>query len=80
MSSSKNLEQEKTSFLNKSNSTFIEDMYVRFIEKDPNLPESWKKYFETLDDDIQSVIKEIEGPTWQPKKKKINVNTYFKKK
>ena len=51
MSSSKNLEQEKTSFLNKSNSTFIEDMYVRFIEKDPNLPESWKKYFETLDDD-----------------------------
>ena len=79
MSSSKNLEQEKTSFLNKSNSTFIEDMYVRFIEKDPNLPESWKKYFETLDDDIQSVIKEIEGPTWQPKKKKINVNNYLKK-
>jgi len=70
MSSSKNLEQEKTSFLNKSNSAFIEDMYVRFIENDPNLPESWKNYFETLDDDIQSVIKEIEGPTWQPKKKK----------
>ena len=75
MSSSKNLEQEKTSFLNKSNSAFIEDMYIRFIENDPNLPESWKKYFETLDDDIQSVIKEIEGPTWQPKKKKINVRT-----
>ena len=45
MSSSKNLEQEKTSFLNKSNSAFIEDMYIRFIENDPNLPESWKKYF-----------------------------------
>ena len=80
MSSSKNLEQEKTSFLNKSNSAFIEDMYVRFIENDANLPESWKKYFETLDDDIQSVIKEIEGPTWQPRKKKINVSTYSKKK
>ena len=79
MSSSKNLEQEKTSFLNKSNSAFIEDMYIRFIENDPNLPESWKKYFETLDDDIQSVIKEIEGPTWQPRKKKINVNNTKKK-
>ena len=66
MSSSKNLEYEKTSFLSKSNSTFIEEMYIRFIEKDSNLPESWIKYFETLDDDIQSVIKEIEGPTWQP--------------
>ena len=79
MSSSKNLEQEKTSFLNKSNSAFIEEMYVRFIENDPSLPESWKKYFETLDDDIQSVIKEIEGPTWQPNKKKINIRTSSKK-
>ena len=79
MSSSKNLEYEKTSFLNKSNSAFIEEMYIRFIEKDPNLPESWKKYFETLDDDIQSVIKEIEGPTWQPNKKRINIKTSSKK-
>ena len=45
MSSSKNLEYEKTSFLSKSNSAFIEEMYVRFIKKDPNLPESWIKYF-----------------------------------
>jgi len=79
MSSSKNLEYEKTSFLNKSNSAFIEEMYIRFIEKDPNLPDSWKKYFETLDDDIQSVIKEIEGPTWHPNKKTINIKTLSKK-
>ena len=37
MSSSKNLEYEKTSFLSKSNSAFIEEMYIRFIEKDPNI-------------------------------------------
>ncbi len=78
MSSSKNLEYEKSSFLSKSNSAFIEEMYIRFIEKDPNLPISWKKYFETLDDDIQSVIKEIESPTWQPNKKKININVSSK--
>ena len=78
MSSSKNLEYKKSSFLNKSNSAFIEEMYIRFIEKDPNLPDSWKKYFETLDDDIQSVIKEIEGPTWQPNKKKINIKSSSK--
>ena len=72
MSSSINLKYEKTSFLSKSNSAFIEEMYLRFIKKDPNLPDSWKRYFETLDDDIQSVIKEIEGPTWNPKKKKVN--------
>ena len=78
MSSSINLKYEKTSFLSKSNSTFIEEMYVRFIRKDPNLPDSWKRYFETLDDDIQSVIKEIEGPTWNPNKKKLDFKIYPK--
>ena len=34
MSSSKNLDFEKTSFLNKSNSAFIEEMYLKFINKD----------------------------------------------
>ena len=74
MSSSKNLEYGKTSFLSKSNSSFIEEMYLRFIEKDPNLPESWKDYFKSLDEDLTSVAKEIEGPTWQPNRKEININ------
>ena len=74
MSSSKNLEYGKTSFLSKSNSSFIEEMYLRFIEKDPTLPESWKDYFKSLDEDLISVAKEIEGPTWQPHIKKISIN------
>ena len=45
MSSSKNQEFEKTSFLSKSNSAFIEQMYLKFINKDKNLPESWFNYF-----------------------------------
>jgi 2-oxoglutarate dehydrogenase E1 component len=74
MSSLKNLEIAKTSFLNKSNSSFIEEMYLRFIEKDSTLPESWKDYFESLGEDLASVAKEIEGPTWQPNRKEININ------
>ena len=76
MSSSKNLDQKNTSFLTKSNSTFIENMYIRYIEKDPNLPLSWKDYFETLNDDINSVIKDLEGPTWQPQKKKNKISKF----
>jgi 2-oxoglutarate dehydrogenase E1 component len=49
-------------------------MYIRYIEKDPNLPVSWIDYFDTLNEDINSVVKELEGPTWQPQKKKINLN------
>ena len=70
MPSSKNLELEKTSFLSKSNSSFIEEMYLRFIERDPSLPKNWEDYFKSLDEDVTSVVREIEGPSWQPNKKK----------
>jgi 2-oxoglutarate dehydrogenase E1 component len=69
MSSSKNLEFEKTSFLSKSNSAFIEQMYLKFINKDVNLPEDWLNYFESLDEEIKIIAKEINGPSWSVKKK-----------
>ncbi len=72
MSSSKNLEYKKTSFLNKSNSAFIEQMYVKYVNNDPNLPESWKKYFIDISDDINSIVKEVNGPSWSPRKNKFD--------
>ena len=77
MSSSKNIDIKKNSFLNKSNSEFIEQMYLKFIKKDPTLPESWKDYFKDLDEESNLVIKEINGPSWQ-RRKKINDNEIFK--
>ena len=74
MSSSKNLEYKKTSFLNKSNSSFIEQMYLKFINKDSDLPESWRNYFLDIGDEIDLAVKEINGPTWSPQKKKIDLN------
>ena len=73
MTSSKNIEFKKTSFLNKSNSAFIEEMYIKYIEKDPNLPKSWREYFKDLNDDIESIIKEVEGPSWA-QRKKVNID------
>ncbi|MDA7750246.1 2-oxoglutarate dehydrogenase E1 component [Candidatus Pelagibacter sp.] len=69
MSSSKNLEFEKTSFLSKSNSEFIEQMYLKFINKDKDLPESWQHYFEGIDEDLSMITKEINGPSWGIKQK-----------
>ena len=74
MSSSKNPDHAKTSFLHKANTSFIEEMYVKFIEGDTTIPQSWKSYFEDLGEDLNEVIKEIEGPNWKPNKIKINLN------
>ena len=79
MSSSKNLEFEKTSFLSKSNSAFIEQMYLKFINKDAELPESWKTYFEGIGDELSVIAKEINGPSWNHSKKKIDIDELKKK-
>ena len=55
MSSTKNLEFEKTAFLSKSNSAFIEEMYLKFVNNDPSLPESWKNYFSEIGDEMDIV-------------------------
>ena len=79
MSSSKNLEFEKTSFLNKANSAFIEQMYLKYINKDADLPESWLNYFEGIGDELNIIAKEINGPSWSPQKKKIDIDELQKK-
>ena len=69
MSSSKNLEFEKTAFLSKSNSAFIEEMYLKFVNNDPSLPDSWKIYFNQIGDEADIIVYEINGPSWSPSKK-----------
>ena len=79
MSASKNLEYEKTSFLNKSNSAFIERMYLKFVNKDADLPDSWKDYFEGIGDELNIIAKEINGPSWGPKKNTVDIDELQKK-
>jgi 2-oxoglutarate dehydrogenase E1 component len=73
MSLTKNLEFEKTSFLTKSNSAFLEQMYLKYINKDLDLPSDWKNYFDDLGDELDLVVSEIKGPSWAPIKKQINI-------
>ena len=78
MSSSKNLESKKISFLNKTNGSFIEQMYLKFLSNDSELPQSWKNYFTELNEEKNLIIKEINGPSWK-KNKKIDESIYLNK-
>ena len=69
MSSTKNLEFKKTAFLSKSNSAFIEEMYTKFVANDPNLPDSWRKYFEEIGEELDVIVNELNGPSWGPTQK-----------
>ena len=59
MSSSKNLEFEKTSFLSKSNSAFIEQMYLKFIIKIKIFLKVGKDYFEGMSEDLSMIAKKL---------------------
>ena len=78
MSSSKNIEYAKTAFLSKTNSAFIEEMYSKFANNDPSLPQSWKNYFDEIGDEFDVIINEINGPSWSPSKK-ISIDKIEKK-
>ena len=59
---------EKTSFLQGSNSPFIKELYLQYLKNSSTLPESWKEFFDGLDEDQEVIKKEILGPSWAPKK------------
>ena len=49
-------------------------MYLKFINRDSDLPESWKKYFDEIGEEFEVVAKEINGPSWNPTKKKVKLD------
>jgi len=57
---------EKTSFLQGSNSSFIKEIYLKYLKNPKNIPESWKEFFDGLNEDRDIIKKEILGPSWAP--------------
>ena len=60
---------EKTSFLHGGNSSFIKELYLRYLSNPKSIPESWMEFFNGLNEDQETIKKEILGPSWAPKKK-----------
>ena len=63
-----NITFEKTSFLQGSNSSFIKDLYLKYLKNPESIPQSWIEFFDGLGEDQEIVRKEILGPSWGPKK------------
>ena len=71
-----NLIFEKTSFLQAGNSSFIKELYLKFLEDPRSIPQSWTEFFQGLDEDHETIKKELLGPSWSPRKKvfsKVNL-------
>ena len=66
----------------KDNDKFITCEYTPHndvVNKDEDLPDSWRDYFEGIGDELNIVAKEINGPSWGPKNDKIDIDELQKK-
>ena len=52
---------EKTSFLQGGNSPFIKDLYLQYLKNPAAIPESWREFFDGLQDNQNTIIS-IKGP------------------
>ena len=60
---------EKTSFLGNNSSEFVETLYAEYLNNPDKIPEQWKFFFEGLNDKREKILKNVNGPSWSPKKK-----------
>jgi 2-oxoglutarate dehydrogenase E1 component len=71
---------EKTSFLQGANSSFIRELYLKYLNDPKSIPQSWSQFFDGLGEDQEIIKKEILGPSWSPKKKNIFPKNMLEKK
>ena len=57
---------EKTSFLTSANSTFVAELYARYLEKPALVDSEWSAFFEELKEEAPDVLKDLKGASWAP--------------
>jgi len=72
MSKNQNEVLKQTSFLTSNNLEFIEEVFTNYSNNPNSIPNDWKSFFDGLGGDKESILKDILGPSWAPKKKHTN--------
>ena len=55
---------DATSFLSRSNSVFVEQLYARYLKNPASVDPSWQAYFDELGDDVDDVTAALQGASW----------------
>ena len=74
MSSSKNKIFQTTSFLSGMNSSYIDELYEKYVKDPQSIQESWRDFFSGLAENKELIQKETEGASWSPQKLKNKHN------
>ena len=56
------------------NAAFIAELYARYVEDPGAVDPSWQRFFAELQDDGRSVLQDLRGASWAPRRPVVIVN------
>ena len=59
---------EQTSFLSGNNTSFIGELYSKYLNDPEAVPKSWRDFFNAFSTEKEIIKSEIRGPSWAPQK------------
>ena len=62
---------KKPHFYKVAIAAFIKELYLKYLNNPKSIPQSWREFFDGLNEDQEAIQKEILGPSWSPKKNNI---------
>ncbi len=57
---------DENSVLSGANSTFVQELFARYVQNPASVDPSWQRFFAELSDDQQAVLRDLAGPSWAP--------------
>ena len=56
---------ERTSFISGNNAAFMEELYAKYQTQPDSLDAEWREFFNSLGDEPEVVVREVEAPAWR---------------
>ena len=60
-----------SSFLASVNSTFVEELYARYLKNPNSVEPAWQTFFSELSDETPTVSRALAGASWSPRQDRI---------
>ncbi len=76
MAQEKNRSTDNMTFLSSANAEYIAHLYGEFLQNPFHVDESWKSFFEGLNDNEVTLLSELNGASWTPEENKQSSRSF----
>ncbi|QQG37019.1 MAG: 2-oxoglutarate dehydrogenase E1 component [Micavibrio aeruginosavorus] len=67
---------ERMTFLSGNNAEYIAHLYSQYLMSPNKVDESWRGFFDSLDDNEAALLRELQGASWTPEENRRNKNGF----